>query len=59
MKTENPQAVGGQLEGKQKKRSAFGEPRHVSEKTEIRRRIIRRIYFFSKFVFSILSMKES
>ena len=46
-KKENPQTVGGQFEGKQKKRSAFGKPRHVSEKTEIRRRIIRRIYYLS------------
>ena len=31
---ENPRAVGGQLGGKQKKRSAFGEPRYRCEKNE-------------------------
>ena len=33
-KKENPRIVGDRFEGKQKKRSAFGETRHVGEKTE-------------------------
>ena len=47
-KKENPRIVGDRFEGKQKKRSAFGEPRYVCEKNGKRRyRIIRRCYFHS------------